>query len=132
MSGEDGDTDLEIEEPSEGSDPHDTVEPVETAPGARPRAHLLAFGAGRGGTGRSLIAANIAVYLAQAGKKVVAIDADPAGGPLHQLLGRRARPAGSVSSCAGAPRAWASCWSTHRSPAFLWSAARGRRSAAPR
>jgi flagellar biosynthesis protein FlhG len=52
-----------------------------------PRCHLIAFAAGRGGTGRSLIAANVAIYLAQAGKKVVAIDADPAGGPLHQLLG---------------------------------------------
>jgi flagellar biosynthesis protein FlhG len=94
MSGEDGDADLEIEEPSEGSDPHDVVEPVEPAPGARTRAHLLAFAAGRGGTGRSLIAANIAVYLAQAGKKVVAIDADPAGGSLHQLLGAPRPPRG--------------------------------------
>ena len=39
-----------------------------------------------------MLAANIAVYLAQAGKKVVALDADPAGGPLHQLLGAT-RPA---------------------------------------
>ena len=52
----------------------------------RPRAKLIALAAGRGGTGRSLLAANLAVYLAQAGKKVVALDADPAGGPLHQLL----------------------------------------------
>ena len=39
-----------------------------------------------------MLAANIAVYLAQAAKKVVALDADPAGGPLHQLLGAT-RPA---------------------------------------
>ena len=58
-----------------------------TAPEDGPRCHLIAFAAGRGGTGRSLIAANVAIYLAQAGKKVVAVDADPAGGPLHQLLG---------------------------------------------
>ena len=58
----------------------------------RPRAKLIAFASGRGGTGRSLLAANVAVYLAQAGKKVVALDADPAGGPLHQLLGAN-RPA---------------------------------------
>ena len=65
-----------------------------TDPAARPRARakLIALAAGRGGTGRSLLAANIAVYLAQAGKKVVALDADPAGGPLHQLLGAT-RPA---------------------------------------
>src|SRR5579884_1573746 len=62
--------------------------PVEAAPDApRSRVRLVAFASGRGGTGRSLLAANVAVYLAQAAKKVVAIDADPAGGPLHQLLG---------------------------------------------
>jgi len=65
-----------------------------TDPGAVPRARakLIALASGRGGTGRSLLAANIAVYLAQAAKKVVALDADPAGGPLHQLLGAT-RPA---------------------------------------
>jgi flagellar biosynthesis protein FlhG len=54
---------------------------------ARSRVRLIAFASGRGGTGRSLLAANVAVYLAQAGKRVVALDADPAGGPLHHLLG---------------------------------------------
>ncbi len=66
-----------------------TSDPV-VAP--RPRAKLIALASGRGGAGRSLLAANIAVYLAQAAKKVVALDADPAGGPLHQLLGAT-RPA---------------------------------------
>src|SRR5712671_6503183 len=61
---------------------------------APPRAHVLAFAAGRGGTGRSLLAANVAVYLAQTGKKVVAIDADPAGGSLHLLLGTPRPPRG--------------------------------------
>ncbi|HVX97309.1 MAG TPA: helix-turn-helix domain-containing protein [Polyangia bacterium] len=58
------------------------------------RPHILAFAAGRGGTGRSLLAANVAVYLAQTGKKVVAIDADPAGGSLHLLLGAPRPPRG--------------------------------------
>ena len=76
-------------EPSEPvSEP--TSAPVAAAP--RSRVRLIAVAAGRGGTGRSLLAANVAVYLAQAAKKVVAIDADPAGGPLHQLLGAAARP----------------------------------------
>ena len=67
-------------EPSEPvSEP--TSAPVAAAP--RSRVRLIAVAAGRGGTGRSLLAANVAVYLAQAAKKVVAIDADPAGGPLH-------------------------------------------------
>ncbi len=58
----------------------------------RARAKLIALASGRGGTGRSLLAANFAVYLAQSGKKVVALDADPAGGTLHQMLGAT-RPA---------------------------------------
>src|SRR5258708_14300925 len=82
MTVDDTETDLEVE--IETFD-----EPASTLPVGpeRPSCHLIAFAAGRGGTGRSLIAANVAIYLAQAGKKVVAIDADPAGGPLHQLLG---------------------------------------------
>ncbi|HXU63354.1 MAG TPA: helix-turn-helix domain-containing protein [Polyangia bacterium] len=68
------------------------VEPVSDVP--RSRVRLVAFASGRGGTGRSLLAANVAVYLAQAAKKVVAIDADPAGGPLHQLLGAPRPPRG--------------------------------------
>jgi flagellar biosynthesis protein FlhG len=69
-----------------------SAEAPEPAARPRPRAKLIALASGRGGTGRSLLAANFAVYLAQAAKKVVALDADPAGGPLHQLLGAN-RPA---------------------------------------
>jgi flagellar biosynthesis protein FlhG len=60
----------------------------------RARAKLIALASGRGGTGRSLLAANFAVYLAQSGKKVVALDADPAGGNLHQMLGAARPPRG--------------------------------------
>jgi flagellar biosynthesis protein FlhG len=81
----DGEVEIEIE-------PADEPELAPPAESERPRCHLIAFASGRGGTGRSMIAANVAIYLAQTGKKVVAIDADPAGGPLHQLLGA-ARPA---------------------------------------
>jgi flagellar biosynthesis protein FlhG len=58
------------------------------------RAKLIALASGRGGTGRTLLAANLAVYLAQAGKKVIAMDADPAGGPLHHMLGANRPPRG--------------------------------------
>ncbi len=90
MSNDDTDADLEVEietfeEPASSTQPAGTTALVGGQ--ERPSCHLIAFAAGRGGTGRSLIAANVAIYLAQAGKKVVAIDADPAGGPLHQLLG---------------------------------------------
>ena len=104
MSSDNNDADIEIESADEpGPSPVEPVadaavdSPIDVAidtpneapldAGERPRCHLIAFAAGRGGTGRSLIAANVAVYLAQTGKKVVAVDADPAGGPLHQLLG---------------------------------------------
>jgi flagellar biosynthesis protein FlhG len=81
-------------EPSEPSS-DSVVEPSETTkPVPHSRVRLIAFASGRGGTGRSLLAANVAVYLAQAAKKVVAIDADPAGGPLHQLLGAARPPRG--------------------------------------
>ena len=58
---------------------------------------IIAIAAGRGGAGKSLLAANMAVYLAQVGKRVVAVDADPAGGTLNHLLGtpRPARGFGS-------------------------------------
>jgi flagellar biosynthesis protein FlhG len=76
-------------------DPVDISTPDAAATAApRPRAKLVALGSGRGGTGRSLLAANLAVYLAQSSKKVVALDADPAGGPLHQLLGASRPPRG--------------------------------------
>ncbi|HSY39277.1 MAG TPA: P-loop NTPase, partial [Polyangia bacterium] len=81
-------------EPPEPSS-ESVVEPLEaTKPLPHSRVRLIAFASGRGGTGRSLLAANVAVYLAQAAKKVVAIDADPAGGPLHQLLGAARPPRG--------------------------------------
>jgi flagellar biosynthesis protein FlhG len=102
----DDDLDVELDAPATAADGEasEPVEAVEAAslpelppPGASEaptRPHILAFAAGRGGTGRSLLAANVAVYLAQTGKKVVAIDADPAGGSLHLLLGTPRPPRG--------------------------------------
>src|SRR6478736_3662882 len=99
MSNDDTDADLEVEietfeEPTSSTQPAGTSAGTLLGGQERPSCHLIAFAAGRGGTGRSLIAANVAIYLAQAGKKVVAIDADPAGGPLHQLLGANRPPRG--------------------------------------
>jgi flagellar biosynthesis protein FlhG len=48
---------------------------------------LIAVGGGKGGVGKSLIAQSIAVYLAQIGKRVVLVDADPTGANLHLSLG---------------------------------------------
>src|ERR1019366_9463844 len=48
---------------------------------------FIAVGAGRGGVGKSLVAVNLAVYLAQLGKTVVLVDADAGGSNLHAHLG---------------------------------------------
>lgn len=41
----------------------------------------------KGGVGTSLFSANLAIYLATIGKRVLAVDADPCGGDLHTMLG---------------------------------------------
>ena len=49
--------------------------------------HVIAVGGGRGGVGKSIVSVNLAVYLAQLGRKVLLIDTDPAGAELHTALG---------------------------------------------
>jgi flagellar biosynthesis protein FlhG len=56
-------------------------------PAPRSVRHLLAVGGGRGGVGSSVFALNLAIYLAQLGRRVVLVDADGAGGELHTMLG---------------------------------------------
>lgn len=53
-------------------------------PGVR---HVIAVGGGRGGTGKSILAVNLAVYLAQLGRSVTLVDCDPEGAELHTMLG---------------------------------------------
>jgi flagellar biosynthesis protein FlhG len=48
---------------------------------------IVAVGGGKGGTGKSLVAANLAVAMAQAGRRVIIVDADLGGANLHTLLG---------------------------------------------
>ncbi|GAB6392398.1 MAG: ATP-binding protein/flagellar biosynthesis protein FlhG [Treponematales bacterium] len=48
---------------------------------------VIPVASGKGGVGKSVIAANLAVALAQAGKRVVAADLDLGAGSLHLVLG---------------------------------------------
>lgn len=50
---------------------------------------ILPIASGKGGVGKSLVAGNVAVALAQAGKRVVVADLDLGGSNLHQILGIR-------------------------------------------
>jgi flagellar biosynthesis protein FlhG len=75
---------------------------AETA--ARGDHRVIAVGAGRGGVGKSLVAVNLAVYLAQLGKSVVLIDLDQGGSNLHAHFGLQAARVEPDLS-AGGPRA---------------------------
>ena len=48
---------------------------------------IIAIGGGKGGVGKSLVSANLAVRLASTGKRVVAIDLDVGGANLHTYFG---------------------------------------------
>ena len=51
--------------------------------------HILPIASGKGGVGKSLLAANLGVLLAKAGQQVVLADLDFGGSNLHLVLGIR-------------------------------------------
>jgi flagellar biosynthesis protein FlhG len=51
------------------------------------RGEIWAIGGGKGGTGKSFLAANLGIYLAKKGKRVVLVDADLGCANLHTLIG---------------------------------------------
>ena len=63
---------------------------------AAPAPRILPVGGGKGGVGKSFMAANLAVSMAHAGHRVVAVDCDLEGANLHTLLGVR-RPVHSFA-----------------------------------
>jgi len=69
----------------------DSEQPAPPREDAGPRRALriLAVTGARGGAGRTVIAANLALYLSTIGRKVVLVDADPSGANLHTVLGMR-------------------------------------------
>ncbi len=58
----------------------------------RGRAQIIAVGGGKGGIGKSMLSANLAIALATLGRQVVAVDMDLGGADLHLLLGLRTLP----------------------------------------
>jgi flagellar biosynthesis protein FlhG len=64
-------------------------EPVRRPPAAARRRsrRVISIGGGKGGIGKSLISANLAIELARRGKRVVLVDADLGGANLHTTLG---------------------------------------------
>jgi len=50
---------------------------------------ILPIGSGKGGVGKSLLATNLSIALAEAGKRVVLADLDLGGSNIHTILGMR-------------------------------------------
>jgi ATP-binding protein involved in chromosome partitioning len=59
---------------------------------SQPHRTLIAVGSGKGGVGKSTVAANLAIALSRAGKKVGLVDADVYGPSQPTLLGSDAKP----------------------------------------
>ena len=57
------------------------------APALERRQRVIAIGGGKGGIGKSLIAANMGVHLVRNGKRAVLVDADLGGANLHTCIG---------------------------------------------
>ena len=56
---------------------------------------VIPIASGKGGVGKSLVAANLAVAFAQAGKQVILADLDLGASNLHLIIGHR-KPGGSI------------------------------------
>lgn len=56
--------------------------------------HIIPVAGGKGGVGKSLLAVNLSIALAQAGNKVVLVDLDLGGSNLHMMLGSGKNRAG--------------------------------------
>lgn len=65
----------------------DPAAPERSGPPGSRRPQLLPVGGGKGGVGKTFVAANLAASLARAGRRVVAVDGDLEGANLHTALG---------------------------------------------
>jgi flagellar biosynthesis protein FlhG len=69
-------------------EPLELLAATEVSGTPRPTRVIVVTGA-RGGAGRTVIASNLALYLATIGRKVIVVDADPSGANMHTCLGMR-------------------------------------------
>jgi ATP-binding protein involved in chromosome partitioning len=81
---------LDLQDAASAIDGVDEVRIALTA--SQPHRTLIAIGSGKGGVGKSTVAANVAIALARAGKKVGLVDADVYGPSQPTLLGTDAKP----------------------------------------
>jgi len=65
---------------------------------------IVPIGSGKGGVGKSLLAANLSIALAEAGRKVVLVDLDLGASNAHTMLGLRGVTRG-IGTFLSAPRA---------------------------
>lgn len=65
---------------------------MDLSPEDTPKFEVWAFGGGKGGTGKSALAASVGFQLSRLGKRVVLVDADFGGANLHTCLGVAAPP----------------------------------------
>ena len=75
---------IEAADPPAGT--QSSPEPEGAPRDSGPRA-VIAVGSGKGGAGKSLLAASMGVYLAQLGKKVVLVDANLGSANRHTMVG---------------------------------------------
>ncbi|MFO0685620.1 MAG: helix-turn-helix domain-containing protein [Sandaracinus sp.] len=81
--------------PPEGASPDDeasrpSLEPMDSLPPppvGRTVPRIFVVSGGKGGLGKTVLAANLGVYLASVGRRALLVDADPQGANAHTLVG---------------------------------------------
>src|SRR5262249_59079038 len=84
-----GVTDVQIRTTSRVRKPKDPSADRKALPGVGP---VIAIGSGKGGVGKSTVAANLAIALAQTGASVGLLDGDIYGPNLPRMLGAQRQP----------------------------------------
>jgi flagellar biosynthesis protein FlhG len=65
----------------------ESLPPEVTLPAARVTPRIFVVSGGKGGLGKTVLAANLGVYLASVGRRALLVDADPQGANAHTLVG---------------------------------------------